>query len=752
MHSQLRHPTTAGLLGLALGLGLSTLGGAREVRDALSPAIRGAGLELMEPVAALPRTRLALAMEEARGALSRNRPWEAWSAVRDHVESPETASSAAVMLAAHAAAEWGGWREVRALLRGREWLDNVEGAEGWYLLGRAEEEGESWERAADAYRRYVQIRGGNARSVAHARRGRVLRELGRDGEAAVAFGAAAERTPVIADWLRALQAEALADVGDSRVVTIVASSAGGSGPVRLRQARAEADFWLETGDTLRAVRQLVQTERALAAFGAEPQIAALRFARARILLSQGRSAEARELLRVVAGDSAAATSVRVQASRTLGERVSSRSRDEELARASAYEAAGEPGLAARSVRAALAAGGADDPELRLRLGRLLFAARDYAPARVAFEASMSGLTDAERIAEAKLYTARVVFRADRAAGISALRRVVDQHGGSIAAGSALFLLGDIAQDMATGIAYYRLAAETRAPEAREALFRVGDRVQRSGDLAGTIRAWEEYLRRYPRGEESARVAYQVGVLHERAGREGAARSMYAASIAADPLSYHALRAGERAGLDPLERPLRSPTPWIGLPSDARTASIALARLDALRAAGLDDAWRQELDAATRSLSRSPAALLSLAEGLRDQGHATEAIRMGRLLLAARGGAWDGRLLRVVFPFPFRELLEEEAREMRIDPALLAGLVRQESSFNPEARSWVGATGLAQVMPGTGAWLAPAVGIYAFRTHHLTVPEVSLGMGALYLRDQLRRYDGAQDLALAAYNA
>jgi soluble lytic murein transglycosylase len=79
-------------------------------------------------------------------------------------------------------------------------------------------------------------------------------------------------------------------------------------------------------------------------------------------------------------------------------------------------------------------------------------------------------------------------------------------------------------------------------------------------------------------------------------------------------------------------------------------------------------------------------------------------------------------------------------------------VRQESSWNPLARSRVGATGLAQVMPSTGAWLAGSAGVKAFRPHHLTVPEVALRMGARYLRDQMKRYSGRRDLALAAYNA
>ena len=79
----------------------------------------------------------------------------------------------------------------------------------------------------------------------------------------------------------------------------------------------------------------------------------------------------------------------------------------------------------------------------------------------------------------------------------------------------------------------------------------------------------------------------------------------------------------------------------------------------------------------------------------------------------------------------------------IDPALLKGLVSQESGFNPNARSGAGAVGLTQLMPGTAAGLGV--------TNPLD-PAQSLQGGAKYLRDQLDRFGGDETLALAAYNA
>ena len=79
----------------------------------------------------------------------------------------------------------------------------------------------------------------------------------------------------------------------------------------------------------------------------------------------------------------------------------------------------------------------------------------------------------------------------------------------------------------------------------------------------------------------------------------------------------------------------------------------------------------------------------------------------------------------------------------IDPALLKGLVSQESGFNASARSGAGAVGLTQLMPGTAA----SLGV----TNPLD-PVQSLQGGAKYLRQQLDRFGGDEKLALAAYNA
>ena len=93
--------------------------------------------------------------------------------------------------------------------------------------------------------------------------------------------------------------------------------------------------------------------------------------------------------------------------------------------------------------------------------------------------------------------------------------------------------------------------------------------------------------------------------------------------------------------------------------------------------------------------------------------------------------------------PFGAEIDAAAARHGIDPALLRGLVRQESGFDPRAHSAAGAMGLTQLMPGT----ASSLGV----TDPYD-PAQSLDGGARYLRQMLDRFGGDPAKALAAYNA
>ena len=93
--------------------------------------------------------------------------------------------------------------------------------------------------------------------------------------------------------------------------------------------------------------------------------------------------------------------------------------------------------------------------------------------------------------------------------------------------------------------------------------------------------------------------------------------------------------------------------------------------------------------------------------------------------------------------PYAAEITAAANRHGVDPALLAGLVEQESGFDPNAGSPAGAQGLTQLMPATAASLGVT---------NVHDPAQALEGGAKYLRQQLDRFGGDVARALAAYNA
>jgi soluble lytic murein transglycosylase-like protein len=107
--------------------------------------------------------------------------------------------------------------------------------------------------------------------------------------------------------------------------------------------------------------------------------------------------------------------------------------------------------------------------------------------------------------------------------------------------------------------------------------------------------------------------------------------------------------------------------------------------------------------------------------------------------AASAGDATGSLADV----PYSAEITAAAQRHGLDPALLAGLIRQESGFDAGAVSPAGATGLTQLMPGTAA----ALGVT-----DASDPLQAIEGGAKYLAQQLETFGGDVAQALAAYNA
>ena len=105
-----------------------------------------------------------------------------------------------------------------------------------------------------------------------------------------------------------------------------------------------------------------------------------------------------------------------------------------------------------------------------------------------------------------------------------------------------------------------------------------------------------------------------------------------------------------------------------------------------------------------------------------------------------------------FPMPLRDIVVRRAGDIRLDPAYVYGLIRQESRFIMDARSHVGASGLMQVMPATAKWTAKKIGLTNFTPEQITDREINVAIGTGYLKLVLDDFEGSMPMATAAYNA
>lgn len=104
-----------------------------------------------------------------------------------------------------------------------------------------------------------------------------------------------------------------------------------------------------------------------------------------------------------------------------------------------------------------------------------------------------------------------------------------------------------------------------------------------------------------------------------------------------------------------------------------------------------------------------------------------------------------KLIKFIFPLNYMDIIKKNAENL--DPLILISLIRQESAFNPEAKSGVGAKGLMQLMPATARRFSRKV-----RVNHLANPEINIAIGTKYFRQLVQRFDGNLIYALASYNA
>jgi soluble lytic murein transglycosylase len=418
--------------------------------------------------------------------------------------------------------------------------------------------------------------------------------------------------------------------------------------------------------------------------------------------------------------------------------------------------------------------GADKDLARVRLAGAAYYARETASALQ----QLSGLAvespdaDAERLHYLYLAARRQEREADMRTAIAVLAA---RHPASpwrletlIAAGNRHFLENEVE----AYLPYFRACHESFAgdPKAAYCHWRIAVAAYVRGK-PGAGALLEEHLRVYPASIKANSALYFLANLARRRGDSGAARVFFREAATRHPNSYYGVLAQQQLRDATLAQGEDSaaargfltqiPFPERPILADSRVTltpenAVRLERAKLLASAGMDELMDAELrmGAAVEGQAFVMGLELAALESLR--GYPEQALRTLKVLapdyLLLPPSPANDRLWRLAFPLPFRESLERNARARSLDPMLVAGLIRQESEFNPRALSRAKAYGLTQILPSTGRSLSKRVGVRNFRTALLWDPEVNLKIGAYYLRSVLDSQDGDVEATLAAYNA
>ncbi|MNX14499.1 Soluble lytic murein transglycosylase precursor [compost metagenome] len=313
------------------------------------------------------------------------------------------------------------------------------------------------------------------------------------------------------------------------------------------------------------------------------------------------------------------------------------------------------------------------------------------------------------------------------------------------------------QDLDAQAVPYEQALVKRFPNSSEAIevrWRFMQKAYAAGNLNESKRWATELGYRSLQTVNGPGGAFWLGKILEREGKTGEAIAVYRKASKNRPNSYYSWRAQHR--LDALEG--RASDPGFIVRPVALTAPQ-----DDLRPL-VDGGEIDPANPAARYLTQMadwPANVrewvyLGLSEPALRYAQKVKADADLRAWLHLQTGNYrqtiavsTGKDPRLVFPLGYRPLVERAAELNGLDPLLLTSLVKQESLFDPTSRSWVGAMGLAQLMPYTADWVRKQV---PGPERELTDPFWNLKLGAWYLQYTHREFGGTSPFAVAAYNA
>src|SRR3989454_3077440 len=294
------------------------------------------------------------------------------------------------------------------------------------------------------------------------------------------------------------------------------------------------------------------------------------------------------------------------------------------------------------------------------------------------------------------------------------------------------------------------------------------------ELAESSRLLTEHLTNYADRNTDCRgkAAYWAARDNERSGKLAEARAIYQGLQARYDANWYGYLAQQR--LDTMNR--NGNAPRKDFPADSevgravanlKTVTVAeetagsnederIAKADQLSIIGTDDWALEELNVASAAAPASPRVNLAIAKIYRAKNDNVQALNILKRSYPdysqmkpeeMRPDEWD-----IFYPLAYWDIIKQEARARGLDPYQVAGLIRQETVFNPRAVSSARAYGLMQLIVPTAITTARRVGVdRAITMDSLFEPRLNIQLGTAFFKDQIDKYVRIEYVA-AAYNA
>lgn len=377
-----------------------------------------------------------------------------------------------------------------------------------------------------------------------------------------------------------------------------------------------------------------------------------------------------------------------------------------------------------------------------------------------------------------------------------MQQLVAEYPESTWADNAMYVIGRIYQgeksyDEAASWYLQGYDAYPGSSFAEESLWRAGWCWYLHGEYARAVETFTRGMQRFPDGSYGDDNLYWLGRAQEQAGQLADAAATYQRLFTRWPDTYYGLRATERLrALDapePPSAPVYGTEPAIAevvdqmrqiLPPEEYTRIephlmniFELQRVGLQRHAANEADWLVGLIGDGADIFDTPDTrdrqLLLRYYNSRIYGIAGPYLKTIQWASALESMLKDDddnrrftyrldtfpyRIDTVKYPLGYWETITTNAAANDLDPYLVAAIIRQESAYDPNARSHADARGLMQVLPSTGQRLAAQLKVDDFAAERLYEPELNIMFGTAYIVQMLERFDGNLPRAIAAYNA